>query len=134
MSTKFKLIAKYLKSDYEGIEIKNYETLENLLFDKFGPCSAEHLQNIKKDILELMGPSQNESGLTMAFLEKYREKYEACITVTPENLRLYTRARFILNIFINQKNNYIGLISADRNNKATLAAYSTMFYSQVVYR
>jgi hypothetical protein len=106
LTEEFKLIAKYLKSDYEGIEIKNYETLENLLFDKFGPCSAEHLQNIKKDILELMGPSQNKSGLTMAFLEKYREKYEACITVTPENLRLYTRARFLLNIFI-ELNEYV---------------------------
>lgn len=38
----------------------------------------------------------------MAMLEKYREHYEACITVKPDYTRLYTRARFISNFFIDK--------------------------------
>jgi len=101
LTEEFKLIAKYLKRFHEvETEIKDSETMSTILSEVFGPYTLEQLEQLKKEIVEFMSPEKDPSGLTMDTLEKFREKYDACITVTPENLRLYTRARFLLNIFV----------------------------------
>lgn len=41
-----------------------------------------------------------DDDLTRKLLEYHREKYDACISVTPEHRRLYTRSRIIVNMFI----------------------------------
>lgn len=99
----FKIIAKYLKDNF-NIEtpIEDSQTMNDILAYEY---PSTPIKDIKQRIVaamdemaELAG-QKDESGLTMAMLEKYREKFEACITVTPEHNRLYTRARFILNMF-----------------------------------
>lgn len=42
----------------------------------------------------------NDEDLTLEKLHKHRDKFEACIGVTSENRRLYTRSRFLINMFI----------------------------------
>lgn len=103
LTIEFKVFARYLKLTYElDFDIKDVKTMSEVVDDIFFSCgiTPEQFEIFKKEVITFMLKDQEVSGLTMEFLEKYREKYEACITVTPDNLRLYTRARFILNIFI----------------------------------
>jgi hypothetical protein len=101
LTEEFKLIAKFLKRAYEiEIEIKDSEAMSQVLDEVFGPCTPQQLELFKQQIVEFMSPERDPLGLSINDLEKYREKYEACIRVTPENGRLYTRARFLLNIFV----------------------------------
>lgn len=109
LTQEFKLLAKFLKHKYElDFEINDNETMDKMMYEEFISYNMkpEDIEREKQEIITFMLQGEEPSGLTMAILEKYREKYTACIAVTPENLRLYTRARFIFNMFI-ELNKYI---------------------------
>lgn len=44
-----------------------------------------------------------DDDLTHKKLQRHRKNYDACINVTPENRRLYTRSRFLINMFIDMQ-------------------------------
>jgi hypothetical protein len=106
LTEEFKLLSLYLKNHHHIIEpLKSMEEIDSYLL-MLDPLAHNNLENYKKLLVEDFRERANINGLTMEKLETYREKYEACINVTHENNRLYTRARYICNIFI-ELNQYV---------------------------
>ena len=101
LSEDFKLCSKFIKSHYNldlDEDFKNMTSLNEFL--NLHGTYYPNMETYKKNICEFMAPQQDPSGLRLENLERYRVKYNACIKVDSENYRLYTRARFILNMFV----------------------------------
>lgn len=101
LTEEFKLFNKYVKLKYHLEEsFKDMVSLKEFL-DTHGTYYPD-LKTYQKNVCELvMAESRDINGLSSEKLNSYQEKYDACVLVTQENSRLYTRGRFILNMFIN---------------------------------
>lgn len=110
----FKLCSKFLKSHYFLDESFKDVTSMNEFLNTHGAYFPD-MQTYKKAICDFMVSDKDPNGLSLEKLESYREKYEACITVTPDSCRLYTRARFIFNIFVELNDHVIKHIAASPN-------------------
>lgn len=125
----FRLITNHVKREmYKPfLQIEDTQTLNDLIERRywgFGTVEeikreiAQYRDNLEKDYIAAF-PGEldiDESELTIAKLETYREKYEACINVTQTNTRLYTRARYILNMFIDINESVIKYVVNTKNS------------------
>lgn len=100
LTEEFKLFNKYVKSKYHLEEsFKDMVSLKQFL-NTHGTYYPD-LKTYQKNVCEsVMAESRDINGLSLEKLNSYKEKYDACALVTLENTRLYTRGRFILNMFI----------------------------------
>lgn len=106
LTREFKIIKNFLEMRYslDG-PINDVQTMNDTIRLYISPDIEGTKRGIVKDLEVFNTGEIDESELTMAMLEQYREKYETCIIVKPEYTRLYTRARFISNILINKNLN-----------------------------
>lgn len=125
LTEEFKLYSKFIKSTYGLDETFKNPTSLNEFMDLHGIYSCDP-ELYKEKVCEFMASREDNNGLSITHLESYREKYEACITVTPENCRLYTRARFIFNMFI-QLNEYIMKYIASNPNMGCKDSLSRIY-------
>lgn len=121
LTEEFKSLSLYLRNYQDPIHpFKTMAEIDSCFLMHF-PCDDNTLENFKKEIVNMYNSRTNPNGslLTMEKLESYRKNYEACIHVTSENNRLYTRARYLCNIFI-ELNSYVMDYIASNNNMGHL--------------
>src|SRR5690606_37568326 len=73
------------------------------------------METYQKEVCEFMADRRNPNGLSLEKLNSYQEKYDACVTVTPENCRLYTRARYILNMYVELNQHVMNHVASSPN-------------------
>lgn len=93
------VIPRNVPSSFDGIE-KMLEDVIDVIPEKGSLDEIEYALEMKKK------NKAEKDILTIEKLREYREKYDACISVDKTHRRLYTRGRFIMNMFVDL-NHYI---------------------------
>lgn len=110
----FKLFAKFVQSKHRLDEpFKDMASIKEYL-DMHSTYSPD-FETYRKDAINFMADMRDPNGLSLEKLNSYQEKYDACVTVTPENCRLYTRGRFIFNMYVELNQHLMKHIASNPN-------------------